>query len=797
MNELLRWHDGPFLHFLQESYFGWSALSGLIVCLLLIALPIHRRLAQIVIIVIILWVLATVSLYGAFREAPILACVTVFAAIFSGLRALAWRMRASNRSLSSTSWMRPDGRWTTGVMRDYFRVDPRGAYWLDVARASRGMPAQRSSAERQTALFPVFEIPTWRARLWRRAVFPLCELYIRWVPRLPRYWHYDHSDLDLGETDVQRVLNEEIAQQSRRMADAEAGQSFAEYLRRTVDAREHQHALERAGRHGRKACLLQEASIESRLFSGRFDEGDKRLCLIADSLIELWRFRRRNDSLWAEEFLREDNLPADAVGPNGEKSLADSKITELTESPSEDVADVLSPEVDEPEFQLEPEDDPQFELDTADEVFAVDEVLETSDASLEPNEGASTVALLAPPVAATSTSAATTAAVIPLTTRRETERIRDLRLACDVLEGYLDFEPSDDLDQTMRAARRLLDRPARWPAATRLMMLYCLRADWRTNREERVKAETVAWIFQWVRSLLGQDELVRSVKHLFFDLLIDWHACRGGYSQIRELFAQTEPRGSRQWELLGIAEAHIAAQVHDRPSLRDTLIRDAAAALFRAHVSGFWTQRYAGLLLGTADPTETIHLLQAHNVEFGRKELDRMVARSTAAKPVSPVVEEPAETVDVALEIEPANTEAPQWFNSRRARGDSAEATPQPRKPEPSSTRRASESTRPAVADDTRAALPELVLVDVKSGRRVQCKKYPVRFGSGEQSQIKHAKLEPEHCAITCVDGHPRLMPIAATAALKVNDAPVTRAVRLKKGDVLQIGPIRLQVEAL
>ncbi len=810
MNELLRWHDERFLSFLQETYYRWPLLSGFIACLLLVALPIHRRSSQIVIAATAFSVLLTVCVYGALHEAPVLACVTVFAAIISGARGLAWRMRRSSASTSASglwSWIRPNGQWTAGLIRDYLRVDPRGTYWLDVARASRGITADRSPHERQAALFPVFEIPLWRARIWRQAVFPLAEFYIRWTPRLPRYWHYEHHDLDLGETDVQAVLCEEIAQQSRWMAEAEAGQSFEDYLARTVDAKQHQQALLRAGRYGRKACLLQEAWLESRSFLGRFEEGDHRLCQIADSLTELWRFRRRNDPLWSDEFLREEQKTADAGPPDQEAfshpaKNASSPVTEdLVEAPESQSGD--SDEdlgFEDIELQMASENEPAFDADDSPEdASSSDDVLDSSIAATAESEER-TVALLAPPIRSSKMNGTSSAprATLPVLTNRETERIRDLRMACEVLEGFLAFEPLEDWEQSLRSARRLFDRPARWPAATRLLMLYSLRADWRTDRQERVKAETIAWMFQWVRSLLGQDELVRTVKHLFFDLLIDWHACRGGYSQIRELFGQTEPRGGRQWELLGIAEAHIASQVQDRPSLRDTLIRDATAALFRARVTGFWTQRYAGLLLGTTEPAETIRLLQAHTVEFGRKELDRMVARSTASKPVIPAPDVP---VDVVLEMEAPRSAAPGWFNARRNRSDTPESPPPAKKPEPSTPvpvkRSKAEPSKPAASDNTRAALPDLWLLDVKSRRRIHCKKYPVCFGSSETNQIQHAKLEPQHCAITCVDGRLRLVPAAKSVNIKVNGDEVTKPVRLKEGDVLQIGPIRMQVESL
>ncbi|MEK6261915.1 MAG: FHA domain-containing protein [Planctomycetota bacterium] len=814
MNEVLRWHDNHVLQFIQEWYYGWSPLSGLLVCLLLVLLPVHRRLAQFAIVFLTCWVLMTVLIYGALTEAPVLACATVFAAIYSGLRGLTWRMRRSDTShlpARVLSWLRPNGRWTSGIIRDYLRVDPRGTYWLDVARASRGRIPDRSTDDRRNALFPAFEIPPWRTRLWRHVVFPLAEVYIRWTPRLPRYWHYDHRDLDLGEADVQWVLSDEIALQSRLMSEAEDGRSFKEYLHRTVDAKRHAEALQQAGRYGRKACLLQEAWIESQLFLGQFDAGDKRLCHVADSLIDLWRFRRRHDHLWASEFLREEPATSDVSVPAQEATTNSTEgAPEFGAHGAGKTPDVRTPDSDEEpgfgeiELSLASDNEPSFETkDSMEHSSHTNDAFDPSAATTGEDAEDRAVALLPQrtQVAVPRTSSPTINAVSAVLSLRDSERVRDLRIACEILEAYLEFEPSEDLDATTLSARRLLDRPARWPAVTRLMMLYGLRADWSSDRQERAKAETIAWVFQWVRSLLGQDELVKTVKQLFFDLLIDWHACRGGYSQIRELFSQNEPRGARQWELLGIAEAHIARQVQDRPSLRDSLIRDATAALFRARVAGFWTQRYAGLLLGTSQPAETIRLLQDHNVGFGRRELDRLVAGLTVPKPNDKAADGNG---DVVLEMEAPISVAPQWFQARHHPPDTPKAPPAPKKTEapfphaPVPLKRTvTEPPKPVAPGKTDSALPNLVLVDVKSGSRIQCKKYPVRFGSEAQNQIKNSKWEPQHCAITWEEGHLQLVSMAKRANIKVNDYDVPLPVLLKTGDVLQIGHIRLQVESL
>src|SRR5690606_33449740 len=100
-----------------------------------------------------------------------------------------------------------------------------------------------------------------------------------------------------------------------------------------------------------------------------------------------------------------------------------------------------------------------------------------------------------------------------------------------------------------------------------------------------------------------------------------------------------------QWHLLGDALAHMAAQIRDSNSLREDRVRDAASAYFRAGTEAFWTQRFAGVLLGTKSPLETLRLFALHPVELSTTSPERQRAAPTRPRPVrDPAPAQRAET---------------------------------------------------------------------------------------------------------------------------------------------------------
>lgn len=660
MNEILRLHDEVLLHFVQTDYFGRPWLGGAVVLSLLLLAPVHRRAARIVMALASLWVLITVGFYDAFRQVPVLASVTVLALVASWSRWIQWSVpeQASSGKAGFGLWtgLHPRGSWLDGLIRDYFRADPRGVYWLDLARVRRGRTPKRSAQERREAATNGFELSSRRSKLWQRVIFPLVEVRIWIWQRLPRYWLHEHEGLGLQETHVQNILQTEIAQATALAHEHEAGKSFLDYCQTTFSSAEHLRSLELAGCYAQKVCWLTEAWIESRLFDDVWVKGDERLCELADRSLELWRFRRLNERLWAHEVAastqaiqaqksstaREVGGLADAAR-SGKRGSANQtgKSVDVSDEDELDIhleSDQESENVDEESFS----DDTATEMEgnTIDDPVVEEQPRELAAKgrffsgwkSLIKRRQKSPAADLAE---STENELLGNAGEIPAHEQQreklsslEADRCRDLQLACALLEAFLDFKPQPSFGATVAASQRLFERPAHWAAATRLQMLYCLRPDFSGDHQERVKVETIGRLTRWVNSLAGSDDLVRSVCQTFFDLLMDWHSVRGGYTQIRELFAEREPRTPRQWEILGLAEAHMASQVRDRASFREKLVEAATAKLFQARVRGFWTQRYAGLLLGTNSSAETIQVLNENPVEFGRSEIDRAIDQS-------------------------------------------------------------------------------------------------------------------------------------------------------------------------
>ena len=155
-------------------------------------------------------------------------------------------------------------------------------------------------------------------------------------------------------------------------------------------------------------------------------------------------------------------------------------------------------------------------------------------------------------------------------------------------------------------------------------MLYCLRDDFPGRRVERQKLELVSRLDALFADMPSTDDRsAQQAFRVFRVMRVDWLLRRGAFGRIRELFGRAEPQTPYQWELLGTALTHIATQVRDRPNLHDLVLRNAIAALFQARVHGLWTQRYAHPLLSTQSAEETLKLLDAHPVSYGRSKLDR------------------------------------------------------------------------------------------------------------------------------------------------------------------------------
>jgi len=229
----------------------------------------------------------------------------------------------------------------------------------------------------------------------------------------------------------------------------------------------------------------------------------------------------------------------------------------------------------------------------------------------------------------------------------------DLRQACRLLEAFLGVEATGDFESDVQAVERRWPHPKLRVAATRLLMLYCLRDDFRGQGVERQKLEMVSRLDALFAEMPSTDDdrSVQQAARVFRVMRVDWFLSRGAFGRIRELFSRVEPQSPYQWELLGTALTHIATQVRDRPNLHDIVLRDAIAALFQARVRGLWTQRYARPLFCTQSAEETLRLLDEYPVSYGRSELDRRCSVVDSAAGQSPKASAPAPFSPLKLKV--------------------------------------------------------------------------------------------------------------------------------------------------
>lgn len=785
-------HDNQFLHLLQEWYYALPLLTGLIVVFLLVGLPAHRRLAQFISAITVVWCLILIVLYGHFRESPGLACVSVGAIGWALTRQLSQAAR-HRTAQSPLSRLRFPATLLEGAVRDYFRADPRCGYWLDLARASRGLPAERTAAERRKLLQLSFELPEWRVVLWNRVLLRLVELRIQILRWLPRWWKLPVETVSLSELHLNLLLQEEIELSERQMMELESGTSFREYVQRVV-REEHADAVRRAGEFGRKRCQLTEALIESRVFVTGEHSKEKTLLEAAGLSYELWRFRWAHDRLWA------DLEATDFVSDDEQVVLAEKTSppkTQLRRKPEPALAvattddDLLSPG-----WQADDEDSPwdsdaDSELDEFEDLddFAPDEIDgsegqldewsaadgDEEDDSEDDTGGAGDDIAFGSLAASEGDSSDELAENVSIDALGQA-RLEDLIRACGLLESWLDFELTGDFSQDIRRLEDLRHRPANWLVTTWLLMLLCLRDDCGRGRGDRAKNAVISRLSNWSSGLASGDQVARQVKLRFQEMLIDWLALRDGYTQIRERFSHTAPRTAWQWELLGRANAHISRNMRDHGGLRDDVMRDATIAFFRASVTGFWTQRYAGLLLGTKTAEETIGVLQDHRVEFGRSDLDRMLdthGRGQAAESHAGVAE----------------------------LADAADESPPPQGREPSrkkaSRRKSSQAKKQKVDSVSGASQPVL---EMRVGQKVQKMKLsssPVSIGSTRDNSIRHSSLDEHHCRLHWENGQLQLEDLTDGFGVMVQGELIEGTVELKKGSVVQCGKIRFRVKLL
>lgn len=304
------WHDEYFLQLLLGGLYRHAVWGSIVLVAVFLLLPVHRRFVQALQGVILFASLILLTFYGALSEAPLLGWVMLGCTLLSLLRASLWTAQCFNRSgaAQAQSGFRlllhaRLGRW---LIRDYFRADPRSAYWLDWTRTRYRLAVKRTAEDRRGLLAEAFERPIMGTWFWHGVVFPGLEVLMSLYRFLPYYWKREIAGTAFPDPYALSLLQAEIEATEQAMYEAFAGDSFITYLERAVDPEVLAAYQLQAGYYGRKRCRLSEAKIEADLFNEHFEAQDKRLEAGAIAYFELWRFRRTYSSLW-RDLLREQS----------------------------------------------------------------------------------------------------------------------------------------------------------------------------------------------------------------------------------------------------------------------------------------------------------------------------------------------------------------------------------------------------------------------------------------------------------------------------------------------------------
>ncbi|MCY2987385.1 MAG: hypothetical protein NTY19_05905 [Planctomycetota bacterium] len=332
---LIELHDRFFLWLLQEVVYAHEGGSITVCFLALLGLPAHRVSARVIRWLCLLAGSICLVRYNAFQETPRLAWVLVAVAAYLFLRWVLWRLpgRVAGRKLVGwTARWRPRTAWTNWLVRDYFRADPRGIYWLDLARAVRGLPLSRTAVQRRTGAFADDHLPAWRKRCWQ-VIFPLVEARIQLFCRLPSYWlrppclndasRDRRPRLELDEPEMRGLLEEELQAARRLMLQCWAGHDFEDYLQ--WDAIKRQEAARQAALWGRKNVQHREALAEYLTFRTPWQAKEGGLFQVAWRVYGIWRHRRQYDFLWFPDRLLAAGLSQQDLAPTRPAQPADAE----------------------------------------------------------------------------------------------------------------------------------------------------------------------------------------------------------------------------------------------------------------------------------------------------------------------------------------------------------------------------------------------------------------------------------------------------------------------------------------
>lgn len=194
-------------------------------------------------------------------------------------------------------------------------------------------------------------------------------------------------------------------------------------------------------------------------------------------------------------------------------------------------------------------------------------------------------------------------------------RNRDVRDACLILESVLGAPRAENLAQGLEVVWERHDRPATWERACHLAVMYCLRSDWQSERDETLKLAAVDRIWAalserfamsarerrdlsrqglslgspaW-RRFLKQKRACTHARMVFADLLVS----RGDFARVWAIYAETGEANRAERQLPAESCAGLAEQVRTKEELRDTLRYEVMDWYFCAGQKAVWRHRFA------------------------------------------------------------------------------------------------------------------------------------------------------------------------------------------------------------
>lgn len=648
-------HNDWLLWVIQEGLYAHPVLATLVLGVLLFGLPAHRPVVWWTVVAPVnSFCCLTLLFYGAPTAVPGLACVMAGMLSWQAVRAVLWRGTAVE-SWSRLPWWCSFPSWPARwLAASYIRVDPRAMYWIDLARAERGLAHLRGREDRRGAVLAGQASGLWR-NVWRLWLLVVEARIFVWQ-RLPAFYHLGQTTMDLAEPHLIEALQQACQRESHNAIASWTAGSLNAYCGRSE--REHAAAMQLAAACGRRWMLHREALAEI-MTAGPWTAGDPGLASAARFVYATGQLRRQYDHLWHEtlDFTQLAAGAADAVQPAfASRALEDSSTGRMNgdeESHAENDQRAMNGPVQNGAVPRESileairqrfggeesreNGDPHRADEQADESVTDDSLFggkedQDSHGNVEPDEGNSLQQDFERPL-------------------RDRERLGDLQLGKRLLAAFLAIDLS-----RIEIKPALLDECFKQPesrAAVLLLVAFmCLEEKHHHQRRGGGHGDLLAhWVTkveQLAKRAYQQRQLEKAAKggaraeeeillrefyqHYHLDVLYE----RQAFLRIRELLGSELMLLPHQARLLADAETELARRLAGQPQFQTMLRLDAIDHYFQARFPGVWTIEIAQHLVeGIRDRQDLQVRLGTNKVELkggGRMEVDEAGAPTKARR---------------------------------------------------------------------------------------------------------------------------------------------------------------------